>query len=108
MKSLFGETKKMFCITNDNKLTVSQNGDAAAKILVPSLIRVASALVFDAGVVPVGAYARATINEAFGEPALILSFEKWWPALAEWNNELILFPSSVDYAILDCLQGYIC
>jgi hypothetical protein len=92
-----------FCITNDNKLTVSAS-DTGANF--PRLIRVARALVLERGVIPVGAIARASLSRAYGERVLSLRFDQWWPALAPWDNELMLFPTCVDWAVLDCLQAF--
>jgi hypothetical protein len=93
----------MFLINSDKKLAVSKC-DTAANVFPPCGVLVTQNLVFDNGVVPVGAYARASLTEAFGEPALSLMFTQVWPALSRWHNELILFPYCVDYDLLDCLQ----
>jgi hypothetical protein len=96
----------MFCITNENKLAVSESDTATNKPF-PRFIRVARNLVLEDGVIPAGAIAQATLVLAYGEPALSLRFEQWWRALARWDNELLLFPTCVDFHILDCLQVFI-
>jgi hypothetical protein len=93
----------MFLINSDKKLAVSAS-DTAANVF-PCDVRVTQNLVFDTGVVPVGAYARASLTLAFGQPALSLVFTQIWPALSRWHNEMVLFPDCVDYGLLDCLQA---
>jgi hypothetical protein len=48
------------------------------------------------GEIPAGAFCTAYSCLAYGEEALSLHFEEWWPALAQWGNELLLFPDCVD------------